>query len=209
LPCVLNLCEGSDFSAVVDVGCGGGFLVKEISQKSGLVVGVDMAAKNIDLGKQLCSSLANVQLINDTIENFAANHNQSFSLAIANMTLITCVNLSNILEAIKKIITPGGTLVATITHPCFWPDYWAYSDAEWFDYSRQIIIEGPFRISSEVSNCVTTHIHRPLSTYITMLVQNGFSIDRLVEPVPDEKTASRYPTPWMYPRFLGIRCTRT
>ena len=208
LPCVLNLCEGSDFSSVVDVGCGSGFLVKEMSQRCELVVGVDMAGKNIELSKKLCASLANVQLINDTIENFAADHELSFSLAIANMTLITCVNLANVLEAIRKILNPGGTFVAMITHPCFWPDYWGYSSAEWFDYSHEIIIEAPFRISSEVSNCVTTHIHRPLSTYIETLVREGFQIDKLIEPLPDEKIASKYPSPWRYPRFLGIRCVR-
>ena len=209
LPSVLNLCEGAELTSVIDVGCGGGFFAKEISRRSELVVGVDIATKNIELARHFCASLFNVEFVNEPIETFATNYKGSFSVAVANMTLMTCVNLAEVLESIKKVLHPGGTFVVTITHPCFWPEYWGYSGAEWFDYTREIIIEGPFRISSEISSFTTTHIHRPLSTYITMLVQNGFSIDRIVEPLPDERTASMYPTSWRYPRFLGIRCTRT
>ena len=156
LPCILDLSKNSDFSAVVDIGCGTGALDAELSPQCKRIVGIDFSSKSIEIAKSHCRRLDNIVFETTAVENYAAQvKSPMFSLAIANMTLMTCIDLSSILEAVKKLVIPGGTLAITIAHPCFWPRYWGYDKAECFDYKREIIIEAPFRISKETTNYIT------------------------------------------------------
>ncbi|GAH16704.1 unnamed protein product [marine sediment metagenome] len=60
-----------------------------------------------------------------------------------------------------------------------------------------------------MSDEVTTHVHRPLEQYFYALVNVGFGIDRIREPMPTVDIESKYPAKWRYPRFLGMRCVKT
>jgi SAM-dependent methyltransferase len=97
------------------------------------------------------------------------------------MTFGTVANLRRVLAAIHLHLQPGGILVFTIPHPCFWPTYWGYSEAPWFEYDAEIAIAAPFRIASEGTALVTTHVHRPLHQYLTMLKAAGFELERFRE----------------------------
>jgi len=71
------------------------------------------------------------------------------------------------------------------------------------------MIEAPFHISLDQSNCfTTTHIHRPLGQYVSSLEKAGFGIVRVLEPMPSPDVERLYPQPWDYPRFLGALCVR-
>jgi SAM-dependent methyltransferase len=210
LPCVKELCENSDYSSIVDVGCGTGILEAELSSRSRRVVGIDLSSKSIEIARSYCERLDNVIFENTTAENYAAEMTSPvFTLAIANMTLMTCIDLPGILGAIEKLLIPGGTFVATLAHPCFWPKYWGYDEAEWFDYRKQIIVEARFKISKQATDCITTHVHRPLAMYLNGLANCGFVIQRFIEPMPDKKVERKYPQKWECPRFVGIRCRKT
>lgn len=209
LPCVIELSKNSNYSSVLDVGCGTGILEAKLSLLSDKVVGVDLSAKSIEIARNYCKGLDNVSFENTTVENYASKTNMSrFTLVIANMTLMTCTDLPSILQAIEKLLISKGTFVATFAHPCFWPMYWGYDKAEWFKYNEQIIIEAPFKISKQATNCITTHVHRPLEMYLNTLSNCGFMIDTIVEPMPDKKVEQEYRKKWRFPRFIGIRCTK-
>jgi len=129
-------------------------------------------------------------------------------LAVANMSLMAMLHLDAALAALSRLVHPGGHLAFTITHPCFWPQYWSYSK-DWFRYGEENVIEAPFHISLDQSDqFTTTHIHRPLEQYFTTLRNCDFEIIRLIEPMPSPEIESLYPQPWEYPRFLGVLCVR-
>jgi hypothetical protein len=116
--------------------------------------------------------------------------------AVANTTLGTVANLPGVLTAINRCLQPSGVFVLTIPHPCFWPTYWGYAEAPWFKYDAEIAIAAPFRIASEGTALVTTHVHRPLRQYLTMLKAGGFELERFRE------LTGRGFTP---PRFIAMR----
>ncbi|MCD4783284.1 MAG: methyltransferase domain-containing protein [Candidatus Eremiobacteraeota bacterium] len=210
VPCILDLSSESEFTSVVDVGCGSGFLAKHIANKSMEFVGVDMSDESVKIANEMFGDIKNVKFIVSSIENYAKEIKEAhFTLAIANMTLMTTISLKKFVRSIWKILMPKSHFIITITHPCFWPIYWEYADKEWFDYKKEIPIEGIFKISLETSHgFVTTHIHRPIEKYISCLIEEGFIINRIVEPMPDKNVESKYPTVWKFPRFLGIHCIK-
>ena len=126
---------------------------------------------------------------------------------VASMVLMDSPHLVAATDALRKLTLDGGMLVLTMTHPWFWPDYWEYRDESWFDYMDEIFIEAEFAISLGSSGHTTTHIHRPLDSYLRALSESGFQLDSIAELMPDTASAPLYPEPWRFPRFLGIVAT--
>lgn len=210
VPSLLSLASVCDLSSVLDIGCGPGFLTTEIAKCAQRVVGVDISYASINYARQRWPNFTNVQFIHTSVEDYAArNSGSEFTAAVANMTLVTVLDLDNVLKAASRLIKSGGHILCTITHPCFWPIYWGYFQERWFNYSQEIPIEGPFKISlDDCESFVTTHIHRPLERYVAALSGAGFSIDEIQEPFPSQEVEARYPRRWEYPRFLSIRSIR-
>jgi ubiquinone/menaquinone biosynthesis C-methylase UbiE len=182
-------------ASVLDVGCGTGWLAGLVSDHVDQVTGVDASRTSIRLA---CRTVRkrNVNFLNTPIEKFANSHPSPFSAAVANMTLSTVTNLPRVLSAIHRCLQSNGVFVFTIPHPCFWPTYWGYAEAPWFKYDTEIAIAAPFRIASEGTAIVTTHVHRPLQQYLTMLKTAGFELERFRELI------GRGFAP---PRFIAMR----
>ncbi len=212
LPYILKTSTRSDLSSVVDVGCGTGFVSRELDRLSPRVIGVDLSAQSIETARAEAAKEndGNLAFVNASVEEYATSELEgSFTLAVANMTLSAVASLDATVRAVARLLAPGGHLIFTITHPCFWPLYWGYAEAEWFDYKSEIFIEAPFRISLESRSApVTTHVHRPLERYIETLLAAGLRIAELAELKPTPDVEKMYPHPWKYPRFIGARCIR-
>ena len=208
LPAICELLEARNLHDVVDLGCGTGELTKELALRCGHVVGVDLSLANIAIARQECTGIQNVSLWASSVERFSDDWSGSlFSVAVANMVLMDCLDLDSFLNAAGHLLVGDGHFIATITHPCYWPRYWGYESADWYSYGNELVIESPFRISAEQSSFITTHVHRPLSQYIESLSKSGFHVDRMLEPVPDEMTQAKFPKPWAFPRFIAF-CAR-
>ena len=205
-PSILELLRGCKLTRVLDLGCGTGELTNELGAVSSSVVRVDLSSHSVEIARDTCSESADISFRVGTVEELASQWNgPRFTAAVANMTLMTCLDVDTFLEATAELIAQGGSLVATITHPWFWPQYRGYANAEWFSYEKEIVIEAPFRISSEVIDNVTTHVHRPLESYVTSLSKVSLLIDRVFEPYPSEEIQALYPQRWKFPRFLAFR----
>ena len=209
LPAIEQLTINSDFSHVLDVGCGVGFVTEAFSNRANYIVGVDLSKRSIELAQKRLTSSRHAHFYSKSVEEFAqqtASH--SFSLAIANMTLMTALDLLSLLRSVARLLRTGGHFVFTITHPCFWSHYWGYDTADWFNYNQEIVVEAPFKISFDRSSIVTTHVHRPLSQYFNSLIEVGFLIEAVLEPFPPSDTDPEYLQNWKQPRFMAIRCVR-
>ncbi len=206
LPSILETLDGCELTRVLDVGCGTGEPTKALATISEWIVGVDVSRRSIEIAQSVQHQLPNVSFYADTVENFARKWTgPAFTSAVANMTLMTCLNLRSLVGSIAKLLMPGGHLVASITHPWFWPHYWQYANADWFRYDKEIVLEAPFGISKDQTHYTTTHVHRPFSSYTQTLSEMGFVIDRIFEPYPNESIQSLYPERWDFPRFLVFR----
>lgn len=192
-----------DGGVILDVGCGTGELSSVLSKRASSVVGVDPSPVSIEIAS--AGRAENCRFVNLTIVDFARSCTTAFDLAIANMVLMDCLDLVGAIKAVASVLRPGAILVSTVTHPCFWPEYWGYKCERWFDYSREIQIEAPFKISAERSAILSTHVHRPLHSYFDAITQSGFTIERIVEPMPGPNWQGQA---WAFPRYLGFRARR-
>jgi SAM-dependent methyltransferase len=172
------------------------------------VVGVDASAESIKLAHSTFGT--RVKFIHQTAEGHAKRNVAAYDLAIANMVLMDVLDLELFLSALHRMLRPDGVLIFSITHPCFWPQYYGYDREQWYRYDRELIIEAPFRITN-APDCpfLSTHIHRPLQSYMTALRRAGFGVDELCEPMPPQEIEVLYQSPWTSPRYLIGSCHKT
>lgn len=195
-PAVLRLLKRT--SSVLDVGCGTGWLTARMARQAQMLVGIDISGESINLARRKVEN-RKISFINASVGCYARTERECFSAAVANMTLGTVPKLSPALKAIHRVLRPDGLLIATIPHPCFWPYYWGYAEAGWFDYGVETAIRAPFRIGAEGTSIKTTHIHRPLGKYLTAFREAGFELDRF-----EELRGNGF----KFPRFLAMRWHR-
>ena len=192
---------------VLDVGCGTGHLSAIIASSACSVTGLDVSGESIHIARSLFGSRSNLGFEKSSPCEKAGRSHPIYSAAIANMVLSDMPTLINELRAIRKLLEVGAPFSITIPHPWFWPVYWGYSSQSWFNYSKELAIRAPFRITNDPGyGLLTTHFHRPLTMYYDLLQTAGFVIDRILEPEPVGTVPENYLSNWRFPRFLGIRC---
>lgn len=210
VPTMFDLLADADKSFILDIGAGTGHFTAKLAQFADRVIAVEPSLRSLELARANCKSYSTVEFVGGTLEEAADTlRPKAITTAVASMTLMTAPDLHAFARTLATILPVGGRFLATFTHPWFWPKYWGYDTAPWFNYSREIFVEAPFRISQRTTEIKTTHIHRPLTSYIDAFGLAGFDVERLVEPLPSLSVQSLYPTPWFYPRFMGLRWVRS
>jgi SAM-dependent methyltransferase len=201
IPNIIRLITPLKPKAILDAGCGVGLLAEHLRALAPQVVGIDPSAKGIAIAQANCKE--DIEFLQLTMEAYAEKTHQSFDVVIANMVLMDVLDLSSFLNAVSKVLRPNGALIFSCTHPWFWPSYYGYGSASWFQYDREIVIESPFRISAD-SECVlvSTHVHRSLEIYVSAFQAAGLFLKVLREPMPSPEINTLYPQPWKYPRYI-------
>jgi SAM-dependent methyltransferase len=204
-PALLSQLSPLHPSKVLDAGCGTGAFSARLLEIAGEVVGVDPSGKSIEIARGL--GLSRVSFVQETLETFSLKHRSTFDVVVANMVLMDVLSLDSFLEGCKRALINGGALIFSITHPCFWPEHYGYASADWFRYERETIIESPFRISADrVGSLPSTHLHRPLSAYISAFRRAGCILEMLEEPMPPHDVDPAYRARWKLPRYIIGRC---
>lgn len=206
-PAALRLLDGEDLSLLLDVGCGVGHFTNLISERAKTVIGVEPSTISITIAKRVCANRRNVEFINTSIENLPPPL-QLGTAAVALMVMMTAPDLDSFVKSLSRLLRVGGAFIGVIPHPCFWPSYWGYASASWFNYSTETFIEAPFSISNDRTSVLTTHIHRPLEKYLSIFSQSGFRLVVMEELMPDSNIQAMYPEPWRYPRFMALKWTK-
>ena len=206
VPAAMRLLEGANLSLLLDIGAGTGHFTSIASSLATSIVGIEPSGASIAIAERVCAEKKNVRFIHAAVENASlAGCGEQGSAAVALMVMMTTPDLAKFASSLRTLLVPDAAFVAVIPHPCFWPTYWKYADAPWFDYSKEIFIEASFSISNDQTDVRTTHIHRPLSQYISTFSAHGFRLDAVQEPMPEAAIESMYPVPWRFPRFIALR----
>jgi SAM-dependent methyltransferase len=211
VPEVMRLLKRFKCNRILDVGCGTGVLTEKIASESDFVCGVDISPVSINIAKASKSLASNIEYHISAIDKFNPFFKSigEFDIAVANMVLMDVINLRRSLDSIFNLLNPKGALIATITHPCFWPDYWGYGNELWFNYYDELQIAHPFVTHTDrVGIAETVHVHRPLEFYLQALCNAGFKIDYIGEPLPVGPVPKDYLTTMKRPRFLSFLCRK-
>ena len=200
---------------ILDMGCGAGDLCRTVSRRGARsVVGVDVSRNMLELARS--DSPEGVQFLNCSIEDSEFDEG-SFDLILSSLALHYVEDLENFFKKAHGWLRQGGLLIFSMEHPIAtsaqgrhpgWITdekgnklYWAidfYNDegkreSHWF-------VDGVVKY------------HRMTSTILNSLIDAGFSLKRILEPIalPEhEKKRPSLSEERRRPPFLVLKALRS
>lgn len=164
---------------VLDLGCGYGFFTDYFRSVGANAIGVDGSEKMIEIAKARYPA-AEFSVM-DISAPFAFGDNQ-FDVVFSNQVLMDIENIDFVFSECRRILKTGGILYYSIVHPAFYDCRWQKDESGYRCAKVMDKYIGHYRITQEFWG-ETEHFHRPLSYYLNVAAENGFSLKQACEPV--------------------------
>ena len=201
---------------ILDLGCGYGENDKYCR---------DLGAKEI-LGIDISEHMIKIAEKNNADENIKykvmamediSKIKEKFDIVISSLAFHYVKDYEKLIKDIYNLLNDNGILIFSIDHPLriaskFEPwmkKNYTEINGKWFllvsDYNREGIRE------KEWNGVMVKKYHRNSSSLINGLVNSGFKIDKILEPIPDEesiKIIPKYINQYDRPYFLFIRAKK-
>jgi 2-polyprenyl-3-methyl-5-hydroxy-6-metoxy-1,4-benzoquinol methylase len=160
-----------DGKNVLDIGCGEGWLTRELTARRMQVVGVDVVPALIDRAKLNC----NARFLELTYAEITAGKlTEKFDLVVANFSLLGDESVTGLFAAMRSILTPNGIFIIQTMHPVISCGEAAYVDGwrsgSWAGFSNDFTDPAPWYF-------------RTLATWVNLYRSHGFSIVEIREPI--------------------------
>lgn len=167
---------------LIDLGCGEGYMTRRISKIRPNTVGIDLSPEMIATAKNLNQKIEYHQIdLEKPAKTLPTSH---FTLAFSTLVFMYLENIDNALKNAFLWLKPGGHLIITITHPCFYHQ----ENFNWFqsDTNEPYNLGDYFNERTTIRNIAdkfkTHHIHRTIGNYIRTFSRNGFVLKDILEP---------------------------
>jgi len=198
LPEVRGLC-------VLDAGCGPGVYAQILQERGARVVALDANPKMVALARARLGE--GVQVIEASLENrLNFFENDSFDLVIAPLVMDYVRDWRFAFGEFRRILHVGGILVFSIEHPAM--KYFDFMEkSNYFQVEQVSYTWRGFGPPVDVPT-----YRRSLGEVFNSLIDSGFIIDRVLEPLPTEAfkklDTENYEKLLKEPGFMCIRAVR-
>lgn len=196
-PYTEKLLEIKEGQTVLDIACGNGNFSRRLAECGANVVGFDYSSKMIDRAKLRSKEYSNqidYHVIDATnYESLIQLGNHKFDSAVANMALMDIADIRPLIQALFELLQVKGTVVFSITHPCFQtPGMRKVHETE--DANGKIITRDSIQtfgyLTPESYEAIgikgqpIAHymFHRSMSYYLNLFFLSGFILDGMEEP---------------------------
>ena len=171
---------------VLDLGCGYGWHCQYAAgHGAASVLGTDISQKMLETARERNPG-PSIEYRQAAMEDLRFPDG-SFDVVLSSLAFHYVKDLGPLVRSIGRWLTPSGSFVFSVEHPVFT----AYGSQDWYyGPDGEILhfpvdnyyVEGP-REAVFLGERVTKY-HRTLTTYLDTLLENGFRLERVVEPQP-------------------------
>jgi len=158
---------------VLDVGCGEGWMVRELAKSGINCLGIDAVPELIEHAKKEGGGKFRVisyeNLSDDTLK-------KKFDAMVCNFSLLGYESVHNVFRRAASLLNKNGSLIVQTIHPANGKDGWR--EGSWQGFSNKFTDPAPWYF-------------RTLETWKSLFVKNGFELNKIVEPL-NPKTKSPY-----------------
>jgi ubiquinone/menaquinone biosynthesis C-methylase UbiE len=201
-PATLSLLPEVNGKRLLDAGCGPGVYTEWLVTHGGIVVAFDANLKMVKLARQRVGGKAKVVQANlEAPLDFLGD--ASFDIVVAPLVMDYVKDWVAAFREFHRVLKPLGCLVFSMEHP-----YVKYYDhQERSNYFNVELVEYTWRgFGKPVS---VPSYRRPLSEVINPLIQAGFILDHILEPLPTAEFKEKDPQDYEeLMRNLGFMCIR-
>ncbi|MEZ4668989.1 MAG: class I SAM-dependent methyltransferase [Anaerolineae bacterium] len=183
-PAVLSLLPELQGKRVLDAGCGPGIYAELFLERGAAVVSFDVTPAFVEITKERVGERATV-LRADMQEPLKFAENESFDVVVAPLVLDYVMNWTPTFKEFYRVLKTGGVFIFSCGHPMgdwLWLNSKKPLEESYFDTHSFSMAWSGFGEPKPV----ITGIRRPLNAIISPLLDAGFSLDKLIEPLPTE-----------------------
>jgi 2-polyprenyl-3-methyl-5-hydroxy-6-metoxy-1,4-benzoquinol methylase len=173
---------------ILDLGCGEGWLTRELATRGMEVLGTDIVPELIEQARTIGNQRFKLASYQEIATGKLA---EKFDVVVANFSLLGNNSVKDLFQSMPSLLAPHGIFVIQTLHPMIacgdlpYIDGWRQSS--WAGFSDNFIDPAPWYF-------------RTLKTWIELYISNGLAIVEIREPINPltNKPAAAI--------FIGIRC---
>ncbi|MCM2579041.1 class I SAM-dependent methyltransferase [Streptomyces meridianus] len=199
-------------ASVLDLGCGEGIITRALAARGASVTGIDPAVSLVEYARaaEKFRPTGAVYAVDDGC-TLATVPTGSVAWVTAGLSLNNVPDLGAALRAVRRVLEADGRLVFTVPHPCFEAPHSTWTEGGEAP-ARRVVgdypAEGFWRSANPRGVRRAGNQHRMLSTYLTMLIADGFAVEVVDEPAPSPGVVARQPHRAGLPPFLLVGARR-
>ncbi len=177
--------------AVLDAGCGEGYMSRILAENGAKVTGIDFSADLIKAAKTHKLSAELPVTFDVGSVNSLPYDPGTFDLVLCNHLLNDLNDPAQAIREFARVLSDNGRIVILMLHPCFYNKH-----AERDQPGNNLLTSTYFQTRSVTQNFEVDGLHspvpnttwlRPLEFYTKTLQESGFAITSLGEPHPSEQ----------------------
>lgn len=162
----LKLVDIQDGWTMLDVGCGGGFTIRRLLNRSkdAQVYGIDISEESVAKAKKVNAEVLDKQVfVTQGSAEKLPYENEKFDLVIAVETVYFWPNLPGCLQEVHRVLKPGGKFAILVEV--------VDSDSKWTSVVEGMTAYTPeqIKILLDDAGFAQTEIHRKKPTYATII----------------------------------------
>lgn len=205
--------EGSD---ILDLACGEGYFTRWLARHGARATGVDASSRLLARARQRAGDLP-IAFHHEDAQRLACLDDESFDAVLCSMAMMDIPDLAPTLVSVHRVLRPGGRFVFGILHPCFCSPFNARNPPDETDADGNVRAMRVTRYGTEGrwysdGRGMLGHFgsyHRRLETYVNGLIEAGFTIQQMREPLaPQVDDGPRRLLGAEIPHFLVIGSTK-
>ncbi len=208
----------------LEIGCGEGIETRILAQHGARMIGLDISSKFVTHA----ATTEQEQPLGIRYVNGSGSAipfaDESFGFIVACMSLMDIADQAGAVREAYRVLKPGGFFQFSITHPCFYTPRWrwvfdekgervAVECGEYFAQQQGAIQEwtfgaAPAEAREGLDRFRIPMFYRTLSSWVNLLLDTGFNLERMEEPVADDETIAKHPDladSRVVPLFLHMR----
>lgn len=214
-PAMAQLLPDLQEKTVLDLGCGYGRNCMDFVHKGAArVVGVDISSKMTDIAKKEYAD-KKIEYINISMTEIASI-NETFDLVYSSLAFHYIEDFNKLIKNIYGLLNPGGHLLFSQEHPIITATvdgkgYFNKNEkGEKISYTFSNYNQSGKRRSYWIVDGVIKY-HRTMGEIITSVAKNGFVIETLCEPIPQQWAVEKLPAiakEFIKPNFMIVRAKK-
>ena len=162
----LKLLEVQDGWTVLDVGCGGGFTIRRLLNRSkdAQVYGIDISEESVAKAKKVNAKVLDKQVfVTQGSAEKLPYEDEKFDLVTAVETVYFWPNLANCLQEVHRVLKPGGKFAIMVEV--------VDSDSKWTSVVEGMTAYSPKDLQKMLDDAsfTQTEIHRKKPSYATII----------------------------------------
>ena len=214
IPALFSMMPNLKDKTILDLGCGFGEHCKGFVESGAKkVIGIDISEKMLEIAKQENAD-SKITYINMPMENIF-ELTEKFDIVISSLAFHYVEDFAGVVKNVFNLLNENGTFIFSQENPLCTchsgGQRWTKDENgnKLYLNLSNYGIEGE-RESTWFVDDVKKY-HRTFSSIINTLIETGFKIEKLIEPLPTEDLLKKYPDYkdlFHKPDFLLVKCTK-